>query len=150
MGLFGAAIGVLALIATAWGVYYARGQLREARRVREENEAFIQRQMQEDDLWSEKCVRVAQVLCAVAPRFLQGNANKPGGDALCLLFPDYALRNRVLSHLIEKQSGLVYTMRPLDVTQLRLKPMRELIDMVLKRIEEYKAEDADFATRMGL
>ena len=70
--------------------------------------------------------------------------------ALCLLFPDYSVRNRVLSHLIEKQSGLVYTMRPLDVSQLRLKPMRELIDMVLARIEQFKTQDSESANKIGL
>jgi len=110
----------------------------------------VARQQQEDDLWSGKFVNVAQSLCRVAPKFVQGNANSPGGDALCLLFRDYALRTRILSHLIEKQTGLSYTMRPFDVAQLRLKPMRELIDSVLKRIEEYKTENANFARRMGL
>ena len=143
-------ISVLALLGTLAGVYYARGHLREARRVREENDQAVARQRQEDDLWSGKFVGVAQTLCRVAPRFIQGNANSPGGDGLCLLFPDPVLRTRILSHLIEKQTGLSYMMRPFDIAQLRLKPMRELIDLVLKRIEEYKVENADFAGRMGL
>lgn len=143
-------ISVLALLGTLAGAYYTRGQLREAKRVREENDQAAARQREEDDLWSEKFASVAQTLCRVAPRFIQGNANSPGGDALCLLFPDYALRNRILSHLIERQTGLTYMMRPFDMAQVRLKPMRELIDLVLKRVEEYKAENADFARRMGL
>jgi hypothetical protein len=150
MAIVGIVIGVLALMATVWGVYYARGQLREAQKVRKENKRFIENQMRDDDLWSEKSVRASQVLCAVAPRFVQGNANRPSGDALCLLFPDYVVRNRILSHLIEKQSGLVYTMRPLDVSQLRLKPTRELIDLVLARIEEFKTQDSELANRIGL
>lgn len=150
MAIFGIVISVLALLATGWGVYYARGQLREAQRVREQNRDFIENQMKEDDLWSEKYTRASQVLCAVAPRSVQGSANRPGGDALCVLFPDYAVRNRILSYLIEKQSGLVYTMRPLDVTQLRLKPMRDLIDLVLDKIAGFKAQDPDIANRMGL
>jgi hypothetical protein len=32
MAIIGTVIGVLAFIATAWGVYYARGQLREAKK----------------------------------------------------------------------------------------------------------------------
>jgi hypothetical protein len=150
MAIVGIVIGVLALMATVWGVYYARGQLREAQKVRKENKRFIENQMRDDDLWSEKSVRASQVLCAVAPRFVQGNANRPSGDALCLLFPDYVVRNRILSHLIEKRSGLVYTMRPLDVSQLRLKPTRELIDLVLARIEEFKTQDSELANRIGL
>jgi hypothetical protein len=150
MAIVGIVIGVLALMATVWGVYYARGQLREAQKVRKENQRFIENQMRDDDLWSEKSVRASQVLCVVAPRFVQGNANRPSGDALCLLFPDYVVRNRILSHLIEKQSGLVYTMRPLDVSQLRLKPTRELIDLVLARIEEFKTQDSELANRIGL
>jgi hypothetical protein len=150
MAIVGIVIGVLALMATVWGVYYARGQLREAQKVRKENQRFIENQMRDDDLWSEKSVRASQVLCVVAPRFVQGNANRPSGDALCLLFPDYVVRNRILSHLIEKRSGLVYTMRPLDVSQLRLKPTRELIDLVLARIEEFKTQDSELANRIGL
>jgi len=143
-------ISVLALLGTLAGAYYARGQLREVKRVREEHDQALARQQQEDDLWSERFVSVAETLCRVAPKFIQGNANSPGGDVLCLLFPDYALRTRILSHLIEKQTGLSYTMRPFDVAQLRLKPMRDLIESVLKRIEEYKTENTDSARRMGL
>jgi hypothetical protein len=141
---------VLAFLATLWGVYYARQQLKEARRIREENQRFAENQRAGDNAWSEKCVQAAQTLCAVAPRFLQGSANQPGGDALGILFPDLNLRIRVLSHLIEQKSGLVYIARPLDVTQLRLSPMRELIDLVLKRFEEFRAEYPDVAKRMGL
>lgn len=150
MAIVGTVIGVLAFIATAWGVYYARGQLREAQEIRMQNQLFIENQTREDDLWSEKNVRASELLCKVAPRFVQGGPGRPSGDALCLLFPDYSVRNRILSHLIEKQSGLVYTMRPLDVSQLRLKPMRELIDMVLARIEQLKTQDSELANKIGL
>ena len=125
-------------------------QLREAERIQRESQTFVQEQMRDDDLWSEKCVRAAQTLCAIGPRFIQGAGSKPGGHALVLLFPDYSLRNRIQSHLIEYKTPTSYIMRPLDVTQLRLKPMRDLIDLVLKRIEEFKKEDPDYATRMGL
>jgi hypothetical protein len=56
----------------------------------------------------------------------------------------------VLSHLIEHKGGLDYIARPLDVSQLRLNPLRELIDLVLSRFEEFKAKDPDIAKRMGL
>ena len=150
MPFIGILIAALALVATIWGVYYARGQLREAQRLQQQNQILLENQKREDDLWSEKCVRASQQLCTVAPRFIQGNAVQPSGDALCLLFPDYDIRNRILSHLIEKQSGLVYTLRPLDVNRLRLKPIRDLIDLVLARIEEIKTQDAELAHRMGL
>jgi len=141
---------VLAFLATLWGVYYSRQQLNEAKGIREENQRFFEDQRKEDNVWSEKCVRASQILCAVAPRFIQGSANQPGGHALCLLFPDPSLRTRVLSHLIEQNSGLVYIVRGLDVSQLRLNPMRELVDLVLNRFEEFKVKNADVAKRMGL
>jgi hypothetical protein len=141
---------VLAVLATLWGVYYSRQQLNEAKRIRKENQKFFEDQRREDNMWSEKCLRASQILCAAAPRFIQGSANRPGGDALGILFPDHGLRTRVLSHLIEQKSGLVYIARPLDVNQLRLNPMRELVDLVLNRFEEFKAQDADVAKRMGL
>jgi len=66
---------------------------------------------------------------ALAPRFIQGSAGQPSGYALSILFPDPSLRTRVLSHLIEHKGGLDYIARPLDVSQLRLNPLRELIDL---------------------
>ena len=60
---------VLAFLATLWGVYYSRQQLNEAKRIREENQRFFEDQRKEDNVWSEKCVRASQILCAVA-RFL--------------------------------------------------------------------------------
>lgn len=146
----GIALAVVAILATLWGVYYARKQLNEAKQIREQNQTFLERQQAEDNLWSEKYVRAAQILCLVAPRFLQGAANKPGGNSLDLLFPAFNTRNQVLSLLIEQKSGLVYMIRPLDVTQLRLKPLRDLIDRVLNRFEEFKSAEQDFAKRMGL
>jgi hypothetical protein len=143
-------LAVVAILATLWSVYYARKQLNEAKQIREQNQAFLERQQTEDNLWSDKYVRAAQILCVAAPRFIQGGGNKPGGDALHLLFPDFNIRNQVLSLLIDKKSGLVYMIRPLDVTQLRLKPLRDLIETVLNRFEEFKNEDQDFAKRMGL
>lgn len=150
MEIVGIIIGALALIATVWGAYYGRGQLREARKVSMQNQKFSENQIQQDDLWSEKSARASEILCKVAPRFVQGGPGRPSGDALCLLFPDYDVRNRILSHLIEKQSGLVYTMRPLDVSQLRLKPMRDLIDLILNRIADFKTQDPELSKRIGL
>lgn len=141
---------VLAVLATLWGVCYTRQQLKEAKRIREENQKLFEDQRREDNSWSEKCVRASQTLCAVAPRFIQGSAGQPSGYALSILFPDPSLRTRVLSHLIEQKNGLVYIARPLDVSQLRLNPMRELIDLVLSRFEEFKAKDPGVAERMGL
>jgi hypothetical protein len=141
---------VLAVLATLWGVYYSRQQLKEAKRIREENQKLFEDQRREDNTWSEKCVSASQTLCAVAPRFVQGSTGQPSGYALSILFPDPSLRTSVLSHLIEQKSGLVYIARPLDVSQLRLNPMRELIDLVLSRFEEFKAKEPDVAKRMGL
>jgi hypothetical protein len=77
MAIIGTVIGVLAFIATAWGVYYARGQLREAQEIRMQNQLFIENQTREDDLWSEKSVRASELLCKVAPRFVQGGPGIP-------------------------------------------------------------------------
>jgi hypothetical protein len=141
---------VLAVLATLWGVYYSRQQLKEAKRIREENHKLFDDQRREDNAWSGKCARASQALCALAPRFIQGSAGQPSGYALSILFPDPSLRTRVLSHLIEHKGGLDYIARPLDVSQLRLNPLRELIDLVLSRFEEFKAKDPDIAKRMGL
>jgi hypothetical protein len=71
-----------------------------------QNQLFIDNQIREADLCSEKNVRASELLCKIAPRFVQGGPGRPSGDALCLLFPDYSVRNRILSYLIQKQPNL--------------------------------------------
>jgi hypothetical protein len=97
MAIVGTVIGVLAFIATACDVYYARGQLREAQKNRVQNQLFIENRIRENDLWSEKNVRASELLCKIASRFVQGGPGRPSGDALSLLFPDYSVRNRILT-----------------------------------------------------
>lgn len=60
MAFVGILIAALALVATISGVYYARGQLREAQRLQQQNQNSIENQKKEDDLWSEKCVRASR------------------------------------------------------------------------------------------
>jgi len=140
---------VLAVLATLWGVYYSRQQLKEAKRIREENHKLFDDQRREDNAWSGKCARASQALCALAPRFIQGSAGQPSGYALSILFPDPSLRTRVLSHLIEHKGGLDYIARPLDVSQFALEPAAGTDRSGPEQIEEFKAKDPDIAKRDG-
>src|SRR5258707_221168 len=107
MAIVGTVIGVLALLATAWGVYYAHGQLSEAIKVREENRKFVEQQQKQDDLWAGKYVKAGKLLCRIAdtdrlaifaPR--AGRAMFVGGS-LGMLFGD-DVRRHILGQLIEE------------------------------------------------
>jgi hypothetical protein len=63
-----------------------------------QNEFFIENQIREDGLWSEKNVRASELLCKVAPRFVQGGPGRPSGEHFAF-FPRHRVRNRILSHL---------------------------------------------------
>jgi hypothetical protein len=149
-------IGMAALLATLGGVYYSRGQLREAEKVREQNQIFAEKQAREDDLWADKCVKAGTLLCQIAdwdrPDFFGGGAGKRavylGGNLEMLFGRD--VRKHILGQLIEKQNDNTYTLRPIDVSQLRLKATRDLIDMVLATVEKFQKQKPGEAKELGL
>jgi len=155
MAILGIVIGVLALLATAWGVYYSRGQLREAEKVREENQRFAKQQREEDDTWAEKYVRAGKLLCRIADadRFAIFPAKAARvmylGGSLGMLFGE-DVRKQILGQLIEEQNGNNYALRPIDVPRLRLKATRDLIDLVLATLGRFQKEKPSEAKELGL
>lgn len=150
-------MAVLTLLATAWGIYYARKQahaadeqLREAEHIKEQTQTFVERQMREDDLWSEKYVRAGKLLCRLAERGVYNNTLYTRGR-LDAVFQDLNVQTQIRSHLIEEHDGTVpCTMRTLDVTQLRLKAIRDLIDLVLNTVEDFRTRNPQGAKELGI
>jgi len=138
--MLAAILVVLTLLATLWGVYYARGQLREARSVREQNENFNEAQRLEDDLWAAKYVRAATLLCEIADldrlSIFTGPRNFTyAGGALRAVFSESVCKH-IQGQLIQRQNDDSYALRPIETSQLRLKTNRDLIDLVLTKIEK--------------
>jgi hypothetical protein len=129
---------ILALIAGVLSAFYGRGQLREAKRVREETLKLSEKQKQEDDAWAEKHVKAGQLLCRLADMDKTNLVARNGryvmrqSHSLEMMFGDDVFRH-ILGQLIQQQDDQTFALRPIDVTQLRLKANRDLIDSVLAR-----------------
>ncbi|SRR6266478_2374685 len=147
-------IGVAALAASLWGVYYSRGQLSEAKKVREENRTAIEKQAKEDDLWADKYVKAGKLLCQIADwdrlNLFRGEkrAIYLGGNLEMLFGKD--VHKHILGQLIEKQNDNTYALRPIDTSQLRLKATRDLIDLVLAAFDKFQKQKPQEAKELGL
>src|SRR6267142_7103815 len=102
MAILGLVLTGLAFLATLWGVYYSRNQLREAKKLRQENQTFIEKQMEDDNVWSEKYAKAGMLLCKIAGTVIVGNVHYTKG-ALSAVFRDEHVRKLIVSHLIEQQ-----------------------------------------------
>jgi len=157
MAILGILIGVLALVATLWGVFYSRGQLREAKAIREQSERNAAAQMEEDNLWAEKQIKAATLLCKLADTdrldLFGGFGGKVktlyAGGSVGMLFGD-DVRKQILGQLIEKNDDNTYALRPIDISQLRLKATRDLIDFVLVTFKKFQKEKPKEAKDVGL
>jgi hypothetical protein len=154
MAILGILVGVLALVATIWGAVFSRGQLREAKAIRAQNERTALVQMEEDNLWAEKQVRAATMLCRIAdldklPMFGSSTKIIYMGGTLSAIFPE-DVRKQILGQLIERQHDDSYAVRPIDTSQLRLKATRDLIDLVLETIEKIRKQKPHQAKDLGL
>lgn len=145
-------IGVVAVLATLWGVYYARGQLQEAQKIREQNERFAENQMKDDDLWAEKYIKAAQLLCKIAdmdkPSLFGPARVVYAGGPLRVIFAE-DVSKRILGQLIERQHDGSYFPRPIETSQLRLKATRDLIDLVLVSMERFQAQKPNESKELG-
>jgi hypothetical protein len=134
----GAIVGILAVVVGALGAFYAWGQLREARRIREDTQSRAERQQNEDDVWSEKFVEAGQRLCRLANMDHTGLVARNGRrilreSSLGLMFGD-DVYGHILGLLIQQQDDQTFALRPIDVAQLRLRANRELIAKVLRKL----------------
>jgi type II secretory pathway pseudopilin PulG len=148
-------ISILALLATAAGVYYSRGQLQQADAARDESRRLIEQQQAEDNLWADKYLRAGTLLCRIGDTDRLGvfGTNKrtivfPNG-VLGMLFTDNVYKH-IMSQLIERQDDQSCAVRPMDVSQLRLKANRDLIDLVLATVENFQQQKPGEAKELGL
>jgi hypothetical protein len=145
---------VITLLIGAVTIYLAHGQLREARRVREQNLTFVEKQMKEDNLWADKYFRAATILCKIAdmdrlPMFGSSGRTVYLGGPLGALFSE-DVRKHILGQLIERQNDDTYAPRPIDTSQLRLKATRDLIELVLEKVEKSRTQKPNEAKDLGL
>lgn len=140
-------ISVLALLGTLVGVYYARDQLQEAKRVREENAAAIARQHQaesEESEWAEKHERLASQLLKLRSPGL--TIEPPGLTATTLypsIFPDVNLREAMETYIVGLHaSGTQFVRRQAPrPDELRLAVVRETIRNAEKCMAEFQKQN---------
>jgi len=153
MAILGILIGVLALVATVWGVFYSGGQLREAKAIREQNERNATAQMKEDNLWAEKYIKAGNLMCRIADTdrfgFISPARVVYMNGALSALFND-DVRRQILGQLIDQQDDRYFALRPIDIFQLRLKATRDLIDLVLATVDRFRKEKSGETKELGL
>jgi len=134
-------ISVLALLGTLVGVYYARGQLREARKVREENAEAFARQHEaesEESEWANRHERLVSQLTKITPTL---TVQPPGVPATLLypsIFPDAKFREALQTYIVQLNASQTEFLRRTNPRpdELRLTNLRETI----KRAEQYMAE----------
>jgi hypothetical protein len=134
-------ISVLALLGTLVGVYYARGQLREARRVREEDAKALARQHEaerEGSEWANRYERLVSQLTKLTPTL---TVQPPGVPATLLypsIFPDPKFREALQTYIVQLNASQTEFLRRTNPRpdELRLTNLRETI----KRAEQCMIE----------
>lgn len=134
-------ISVLALLGTLVGVYYARGQLREARRVREEDAKALARQHEaerEETEWANRYERLVSQLMKINPTLTVQPTGVPATMLYPSIFPDEKFREALQIYIIQLTSQTTAFLRRPNPRpdELRLTNLRETI----KRAEQYMAE----------
>lgn len=134
-------ISVLALLGTLVGVYYARGQLREARRVREENAEALARQHEaerEESEWANRYERLVSQLTKITPTLTVQPPGVPATPLYPSIFPDAKFREELQTYIIQLNASHTEFLRRSNPRpdELRLTNLRETI----KRAEQYMAE----------
>jgi len=134
-------ISVLALLGTLAGVYYARSQLREAKRVREENAAAIARQHQaesEESEWANRYERLVSQLTQITPTMTVQPDGVPATQLYPSIFPDAKVREALQTYIVELNASQTKFLRRSTPRpdELRLTNLRETI----KRAEQCMAE----------
>jgi len=134
-------ISVLALLGTLVGVYYARSQLREARRIREENAEALARQHEaerEESEWANRYERLVSQLTKINPLLTVQPPGVPATRLYPSIFPDAKIREALQTYIVQlnaSQTGFLRRTNPRP-DELRLTNLRETI----KRAEQCMAE----------
>ena len=134
-------ISLLALVGTLAGAYYARGQLREARRIREENAEAVARQHEaerEESEWANRYERLVSQLTKINPLLTVQPPGVPATRLYPSIFPDAKIREALQTYIVQLNAGQTEFLRRTNPRpdELRLTNLRETI----KRAEECMAE----------
>jgi len=139
-------IGVLALVGTLAGVYYARGQLREAKRVREENAAAIARQDQaesEESEWANRYERLVSQLTQISPTMTVQPTGVPATQLYPSIFPDAKFREALQTYVVQMNASQTQFLRRTNPRpdELRLINLRETIKRAEKCMAEFQKQN---------
>jgi hypothetical protein len=107
-------ISVLALLGILVGVYYARGQLREARRVREEDAKALARQHEaerEESEWANRYERLVSQLTKINPTLTVQPAGVPATQLYPSIFPDARIREALQTYIVELNDSTTQFLR---------------------------------------
>ncbi len=134
-------ISVLALLGTLVGVYYARGQLREARRVREEDAEALARQHEaerEESEWANRYERLVSQLMQINPLLTVQPPGVPATRLYPSIFPDAKFREALQTYIVQLNASQTEFLRRTNPRpdELRLTNLRETI----KRAEQCMIE----------
>lgn len=134
-------ISLLALLGTLVGVYYARGQLREAKRVREEDARALARQHEaerEELEWADRYERLVSQITKITPTMTVQPTGVPATQLYPSIFPDARIREALQTYIVEMNDSTTQFLRRPNPRpdELRLTNLRETI----KRAEECMAE----------
>lgn len=97
-------ISVLALLGTLVGVYYTRGQLREAQRVREEDAKALARQHEaesEESEWANRYERLMSQLVQINPMLTVQPPGVPATPLYPSIFPDAKFREALQTYIVQ-------------------------------------------------
>jgi hypothetical protein len=134
-------ISVLALLGTLVGVCYARGQLREARRVREADAEALARQHEaerEESEWANRYERLVSQVTKITPTLTVQPAGVPATLLYPSIFPDAKFREALQAYIVQLNASQTEFLRRTNPRpdELRLTNLRETI----KRAEQCMAE----------
>ena len=139
-------LGLVALGIAIWGATANVRQYRLAKR--QDDDA--KKQKREDEEWSLKFGLATKYLVNIGRRYTAGGKTYGQGFGYDLVFPDVALRQRIDSLLIERNSNRDIRGRSLPNQQLRLPHLRKTITDVLDAVEKVRTESPELAAAMDI
>ena len=144
--MFVTIISVLALLSTLAGLYYARGQLREARKVREETVEALARQHEaerEESEWANRYERLVSQLTRINPTLTVQPTGVPATQLYPSIFPDAKTREALQTYIIELTGSTTQFLRRPNPRpdELRLTSLRETIERAEQCMAEFQKQN---------
>jgi hypothetical protein len=139
-------ISVLALLGTLAGAYYASGQLREAKRVREENaEALAQQHKaeREESEWANRYERLVSQLTQINPTVTVAPPGVPATQLYPSIFPDAKIREALQTYIVQLDASQTRFLRRPNPRpdELRLTNLRETIQRAEQCMAEFQKQN---------